>query len=66
MTAYFRHYFYLDEPRRPFNVRIRRDDGVIVYINAWKCFAQHAGRTGRLQHTCGNGRGSQCYLIHCG
>ena len=39
ITAYFRHYFYLDAPPDgPLTVRVRRDDGVIVYLNGLEVF----------------------------
>ena len=39
MTAYFRSYFYLDaRPTGDVRLRVRRDDGVIVYLNGTEIF----------------------------
>jgi hypothetical protein len=38
-TAYFRHYFFSDPiPEGPVTLRVRRDDGVIVYLNGVEVF----------------------------
>jgi hypothetical protein len=37
LTGYFRHYFVVNEmPTAPLTLRVRRDDGVIVYLNGWE------------------------------
>jgi acid phosphatase type 7 len=39
MTAYFRHYFFVDVlPNAPVMLRVKRDDGVVVYLNGWEVF----------------------------
>ncbi|HKQ36794.1 MAG TPA: fibronectin type III domain-containing protein, partial [Verrucomicrobiae bacterium] len=39
VTAYFRTYFFLDTtPAGPLTLRVRRDDGVIVYWNGFEVF----------------------------
>jgi len=38
-TAYFRYYFFIDAiPAGPVKLRVRRDDGVIVYLNGEEVF----------------------------
>jgi hypothetical protein len=39
ITAYFRTYFAIDAiPTQPVTLRVRRDDGVIVYLNGYEVF----------------------------